>query len=588
MFKMLSNFYANNQKLLLFLVVVLFSLLKLINLDQDAPPLKLAGITQEDEPYYCFSGLHKYNIEEGKYIDEFVENKNELLSFHSKYLSYWSFKLFGNNFFGLRIPMVIFSMITLWILILTLFSLKDRFNFTDSSNYSIFFIVIWLLVEFNFYTFSRYHNPQLYSILAITVCLYWISKTNVNSYIYYFGIGFLVNITFTLIYIFNVYFFLAVGFSVLIHTLVSKKYKYLGAYILGNLFALLFITTLSVFLNSSLTDTIEVITNYKSTQHVNLKVVNYLSFKDIFYQIFQRYFMVMGTNFFRYNMWLLFLVLLIIPYFIYQSIKQKNLILSILVFSILFALLQNQYIAHFSFKKMITLLPFVVLMLYVFMNNSSSIFSFYSKKRFIYYMVFLGAFLTCILSGFLINKTLFFEWNNQQLLKYSYLLYFLNIIILFIVIFVYYKVKNNKYAYILFFIITPHIIINANYIWLHPTYNYKNHLINLSTKTNGKVAVGGYSHSAQFYNNFIPAYTFFDWNNTAKIQKQIFRDSLTACCEPIFIDIYAGFEKYQNYSDVIYSYNNDLYKCTVLSNFAIDDENSMAVLEAKSKYLGNE
>ncbi|MBK6836149.1 MAG: hypothetical protein IPG89_18510 [Bacteroidetes bacterium] len=148
----------------LVLIVLMFSIPKFIFLDQDIPSYMIGGLSQEDEAYYCIGGVNRYLADENRSYELNAKSTIEALQLINTPTTYLSLKIFGNNYYGLRIPIVIVSL--LLNLILVLFANKRGF-----SRLSILLLIIFLSTEFYSFLFGRFYNPQIFCMLFIALIL---------------------------------------------------------------------------------------------------------------------------------------------------------------------------------------------------------------------------------------------------------------------------------------------------------------------------------------------------------------------------------------------------------------------------------
>ena len=122
-------------------LIVILSLLRFINLDNDVPPYNIAGISQTDEPYYCLLGFNDYLEENNRIVLELNEVGLQFLMVHNYHLTLWSMRVFGNNYYGLRFGATFISILTILLLL--------KIFFARNKNYSLrLFMVFFLFSEF--------------------------------------------------------------------------------------------------------------------------------------------------------------------------------------------------------------------------------------------------------------------------------------------------------------------------------------------------------------------------------------------------------------------------------------------------------
>ena len=144
-------------------VFLIFS--RFLYLDQDVPSYMISGICQEDESYYANGALLRYYSDIDQTNIYFNKCASEVVKLYSIPLTYLTLHLFGNNYWGLRISIPFLSIF----IILLLSSMAYRE--IKKPSYSIFLSLL-LLVDFYFFSFSRYFTPQFFSILILSLSIY--------------------------------------------------------------------------------------------------------------------------------------------------------------------------------------------------------------------------------------------------------------------------------------------------------------------------------------------------------------------------------------------------------------------------------
>ncbi len=174
---------ALNIKWYYILLLACLITLRFAYLDQDTPAYQLTNISQEDEPYYSISAVLKLCNDDGRTVKGFERTKSEGLDMYNRLLTYSSLKIFGNNYWGLRIPDVIVSLLFL----LLMFSV---FNSISPGNKLSLLLMGIMATNFYLFAFSRYNNPQIFSVLAVTWVIWLIVKYGFENPLPLIALGF--------------------------------------------------------------------------------------------------------------------------------------------------------------------------------------------------------------------------------------------------------------------------------------------------------------------------------------------------------------------------------------------------------------
>ena len=132
----LDGILAN--KLFLYSIIIVFLCLRFCNLNQDAPSMMISSICEEDEAYYSVEGINQYNVEHNRYIKGFEKSMIAPLLIYSKSITYICLNIFGNNFYGLRVPVVLISILFLLFLFIHIVFVRILFFHAESLPFSLF------------------------------------------------------------------------------------------------------------------------------------------------------------------------------------------------------------------------------------------------------------------------------------------------------------------------------------------------------------------------------------------------------------------------------------------------------------------
>lgn len=478
---------------------------RFIYLDQDVPGYFISGISQEDEAYYSTEGINLYNLDHGRYLKGYEHNNMAPLLLYSTPLTYLSLKIFGNTYWGLRVPVVLIS-------ILVILLLHDILNRLKVPKIYTWLITLYLATDFYFFLFSRFQNPQIYSIAAITLILWTYFRFGAESKVGLILIGLFSSLAVLVVYLYNAFFLGALGLFFVILSVKHKRLFYLLYFSIGIFLSALFFIVCVEIWGSSIIEFIKVLTfhgggvvKYETTSimAVAMKVL-----KGAALAIFQ----ILPTNFFRYNLPLLFFFLISTPVLIHKVFKEKNETAFLFLLSFILQYLQLVFIASYPFKKLIVLMPIVILTIVFCIPAFEEYYnSGLLKKKILAFIVAIVALLGC-LYNFKINK----DPNFWAGFEYGYFVNtpkwfdILNIIFLFttFVLFLLFTFKqylsmNFRYLFFLPLIASTFLIIK--YCILEKKFEVRDALIDMKPIIENKVLITGFPHAHQFYSNCIPA-----------------------------------------------------------------------------------
>ena len=478
-------------------VFLIFS--RFLYLDQDVPSYMISGICQEDESYYANGALLRYYSDIDQTSIYFNKCASEVVKLYSIPFTYLTLHLFGNNYWGLRISIPFLSIF----IILLLSSMAYRE--IKKPSYSIFLSLL-LLVDFYFFSFSRYFTPQFFSILILSLSIYAFFNTKQIKRQVLF-VSFLSVSSVLFFYVYNVFFVFGAAVYYIILSIKEKKIHIITYFILGSLFSLILFLIIIGFMGYDITDYINFFVGF-SEKRSPFSISSNLSLINFLISFFKNIISVFASNLFRYNnIWLLFLVIEIFRR-ILCIIKNgfsltKN---DFLFLVLLFAFIQAGFLNSYPFKKWIVLLPIVFCLGIEFFKNIN-----FSKWD--YFTLVMLTLLS--LYVFKINYSENY-WSGLNYGYYSNLPFVFSIIpILVLVVFIFsiYFFKKKKIFDLILFIIPFFLfVLPINVFYTNKKYEIKSALTRLKPTLENQYLVYGFPHAYSLYSNAIPILNPYDLN----------------------------------------------------------------------------
>ncbi len=213
---------ARNKALFMIAVLLLFAFywLRIIHLDQDLPPWGVGLYQPKDEGCYAILALNEMEYgrmdpedplpdgnHEPMYIQEHIR-----VNYLGNLLEMLSFRLFGDNYYGLRFPMVVIGFCNLCILMIILLLLRKQYGKgEDNELWMVFGLLLLMSVHFYSFLSSRTVEPStLRMLFAQLVFLIWLTLGK-HRRLCFFLMGLCISLSVFLVYITNVFLYLAVG-----------------------------------------------------------------------------------------------------------------------------------------------------------------------------------------------------------------------------------------------------------------------------------------------------------------------------------------------------------------------------------------
>lgn len=219
-------FRQDKKLIIISIFVICIYLIRIVNLDSDVPVYNLSNYMQLDENYYVYDGVLLARPELANALGEL--DKSGIKSWPTSdcwtanVLAILTFKVFGNNYYGLRMPSVIAGLITL-LLVLHII-LRDR---RKKAGLTIFIPLVFYVLSFGFLLSTRIMEPSVFRAMW-TVIFFWISgrvdlikNRYLKAIIYGIAGGFCIALS----YPSNVFILAAIGLKYFIGWLCEKETK---------------------------------------------------------------------------------------------------------------------------------------------------------------------------------------------------------------------------------------------------------------------------------------------------------------------------------------------------------------------------
>lgn len=336
-------------RVVLIAIVVLLLLLRFYRLDLDAAANNISGITTWDEPYYTYSAMYDLISSKPTFPQELKSNAlMEIISIHSNLVTKIGFFIAGNTFEGLRLGVVLISLLT--ILILYKIAIQN-FNFIDTQKtVNKALIMSLLLTEPTFFMFSRAQTPQIYSIFWITLVFYSVFQyTRSGRYLWIILAVALALLTVCFVYPYNVYVAMALALYVLTEYIRSRQSKLLLFSVLGLILGFVIYAVLLKLYGFGINDYFHFMKSFRAYRNESdLSNRTLLSIAIAPLQI-------LYTNLLRYNPLFVLTIFSLPILFIRKAARSSFDDFILLVVGMAF--LQSFGISSYPFKKWVTLFP---------------------------------------------------------------------------------------------------------------------------------------------------------------------------------------------------------------------------------------
>lgn len=504
-----------NNQWYCFVVLIIFSLflVRIINLECDLPGYGMTFYQPIDEGLYSRAAInycHYGNFfSTGKYelslSSTFKSNAFNIM------LQILSFKVFGNTYYGLRMPSVIIAGIIFVLIYITIRKIFAQSLKPLQNRMLTILFMVYVLFDFSFLILSRVVENSNMRALSGILAVFIYSKTQEKEKLRYFLLGMLSVISIFLIYFSNVFILLALGMLVLTYVF-RKQWDMLKAVIhyggvgvltgliLSEIYYRIIWNTgaLQSFFDGVFSFSERTSTSLGQTVFLIRWIKNCLIFWD--------------SNMFFYGILLLFITLLALIVNLYTAIKKRKDFDLFVCFLIIAMVVQAVFFHDWMERKSITIYPVLIGNAALFFTNLEQFQEIlkrkYAKHVSILFVVFY-IFLLYTMIRFRINYSYFPDFDSKAL----YVVVcgaVVQIIIIFILLFVYLLNKTTlkivRILSCLCFLIG--IAVNGyfdfEYAFSYDLFTEKQAMVEIGKTIGNNYVLGPYAYGFTLYNEIQP------------------------------------------------------------------------------------
>lgn len=355
--------HATDRRVLYFVFIALFALTRLIYFEADIPRYAVTGYSPLDEMYYTQMSFELN--EHTRALENFdISEDFEARSLAETYLTAATLWIFGDNYYGVRMPSVLAGLLVLF---LCLHLVIRRFGIVAAALFGVF-----LIVEPGFILATRVAEPTILRLAAMCVVMaYPIQTLTKTKPLNAFVLGLLSGIMFLFVYPQNAFLALAGLVTALVFAEPGKRWAASFRYAVGGLLsiAIFAAAVLSLFSWQSLVDGFALA---RTMYSYRVGAGNVVAGIHLPFFLFNGY-MFRAATFFRLNRYFEVLTLLLLVYladflrrrirpFSASSVKriwsEASVIDRIVVIYFLSLLAQTLVVNDFPYRKLPIAFPF--------------------------------------------------------------------------------------------------------------------------------------------------------------------------------------------------------------------------------------
>lgn len=489
----------NSDKLynILLLSIFLLFFIRMINLDADLPPLRLLDYSSVDEGIYGNLALNKINYGFLNPNTFFNYNLLEIspqtiINLFGNLLIYISMFLFGDNYYGFRLPIILICFVSLIIIFKCMCLIENEYA---RRNRKLKLIIITLfLTSFQFYNTSRIVEPTAFRLISVAIVIYIFLKFKHNNTIRSILLGFISTISIFLIYINNS--FLLIGFALYLLCVYKKnKKEVIESLVYGSVGIILAILISSIYYwlwgTNIINNSISLISSFQTNSMYSFsKTISFSTY-------FERIFRFLSSNLFFYMCPIIVIIVINLKCIMQEIIgKNKNIIFYIsLIVAFVFQTIVSE---DFVNRKSIVLIPIIVCLIFeIFIIRREKV-----LKDIPFYNVFICILILLILYYYKFMYYPYADFNNYDIA--SVFIFYICPSLVFLISHCILKNNSNKISVIyVCAIILGNIMFTYRYNFRNVNFSERNAMIELS-KYNNEFILGEYENGFTLYNDFLP------------------------------------------------------------------------------------
>jgi len=517
---------VNLFNILIFIIGLAIVMCRIINLDADVPSWGVSQYAPMDEGQYVQMAINKMEYNSINVEFDYPELEN-ITSAHMRndivanVLTYCTFKIFGDNYYGLRMSSVICALIVYILFFMCLNNVTCSGNATTQKIEKVIILFLFIF-NYSFSLMERIVEPSIYRqvFLLLVLLLYLLEDKYENNKLFPILIGFFSAFSVVFVYITNIYLLLAVYILEICLVFRRKKFVRLLFVMLGSASTLLIGELYYMYFwdETILGNTFDIIHGFSA-------VPGYVSKENgLLIGAITNIFEIVSSNIFLYSLPLLAVLLLLVPSIIKiirEEWRKQSMGMMFSALSLILFVGQTIINNDFVLRKSVIIYPLLLIILlkclyelndggrmYTLLNFTGNDF-----VRYLYESVVLLVVVGVIAYRMYLNTDgSIYDYKVYD--KIVLIMQLVFVILEFIIINnVNKKSIRDIFAPIIVSTMMVGIMFNMKYIYFSPTYTEKDIMIQMGNEANEQMLYGAFSYSFTLYNSVKPVSNTFDLMN---------------------------------------------------------------------------
>ena len=368
---------SENRVCMVLAVILLIAIycLRIINLDQDLPAWGVGTYQAKDEACYAMLAINEWEygtinpdtkeetgLDFPLYITEHMR-----INIIGNLLQIASFHIFGDNYYGLRMPMVLIGLVNLALMGLVMLELRKRYGKGSSGEiWAILGLLFLTAFHFYFYLSTRTVEPStMRMVFAQAIMLVWL-KSRKKGKLCFFLIGGMISLSVFLVYVTNVFLYLAAGLLLLMIWITDGWKAFLkntAGFVLGVavVFGISELYYQLVWGVSTVENMLLAVGNFSASAGYEISAGTATTMLLGFANGVKKFF---TASFFLYSPGGLFLLFALLPLAVYILFKKRDKTLFFLLIVPASFLAQTMFVEDYIWRKLLVVAPYLIYFLY--------------------------------------------------------------------------------------------------------------------------------------------------------------------------------------------------------------------------------
>lgn len=495
-------------------IIATFILSRVANLDADAPTFFLAFYSTPDEMYWTIAAFNLFH--HGSWIFrpfEFLPPDELPFTQLQNFLTFLSLELFGNNFFGLRMPAVFCGAV---VAASTLYCIWDRAAVSEWRAVVTMLCAIYLLADFFFLQSNRFNEPTIFSMATIALGMVLVCKSGNSVGRSALAVsalwGALAAASVVFVYVYNVFFAAALGVTLLAVRAPEGRnsvIRHAAAFSLGaTLVCVLFVAFLQTSYHMDVASYVELMKGIGGHGTNRVPPSDPLSLLKLLFGNFPiALYQTLSHNLFRYNVLLLFLFLAALPTFVLVAARERR-PLDILVVAFLVFRLGGSVLVPFDWyeRKLVQLFPAVIYVIGTTFSRDVQIFDWKRLRPTPFTFAVIAA---AAIAYWVMKSELPHAHRSPEYIAQSE--FWIGLLIFPFVFLPKWWVRRCAVAALFGLLLIPNLRMSIQFVYGKPTFYYRDALIASAPALDGKILAGGASYAVRLYNSSTPVINFYNY-----------------------------------------------------------------------------